>query len=134
MSVFKSILLIDDDEISNHLNARLIKKHNISKEIFIETNGKGAYDFITKRYYDRRSLPSLIILDIDMPVRNGFEFLNQLLNSKLLAVKNIPVAILTNSAHAEDINRINELGDFLYISKPLSDEKLLEMIEKTFAN
>ena len=133
MSLFRSILLIDDDEIANHLHTQLINKHNISREIFSETNGKDGYDFIRKRYYNGRSLPSLIILDIDMPVQNGFGFLDQLLNSELLAVKNIPVAIVTNSLRPKDMKRIKELGDFVYISKPLTDEKLLEVIEKTFS-
>ncbi|HXA03162.1 MAG TPA: response regulator, partial [Cytophagaceae bacterium] len=113
MSLFRSILLIDDDEIANHLHVQLINKHNISREVFIQANGKEAFDFIRKRYYNGKSLPSLIILDIDMPVQDGFGFLEQLLHSDLLAVKKIPVAILTNSARHEDMNRVKELGNFV---------------------
>jgi CheY-like chemotaxis protein len=133
MSVFRSILLIDDDGIANHLHTVLIKKHNISRDLFIETNGKKGFDFIRQRYYKGKSLPSLIMLDIDMPVQDGFAFLTQLLNSDLLAVKNIPVAILTNSVRPEDISRIKELGDFVYLQKPLTDNKLLGMIGKIFS-
>jgi len=130
---YRSILLIDDDGIANHLHTVLIKKHNISRDVFIETNGKEGFDFIKKRYYTGKSLPSLIILDIDMPVQDGFSFLTQLLNSDLLAVKNIPVVILTNSVCSEDINRIKELGDFVYLQKPLSDNNLLAMVGKTLS-
>jgi CheY-like chemotaxis protein len=130
---YRSILLIDDDGIANHLHTVLIKKHNIAREIFIETNGKKGFDFIKKRYYTGKSLPSLIILDIDMPVQDGFAFLSQLLHSDLLAVKNIPVVILTNSIRSEDINRIKELGDFIYLQKPLSDNNLLAMVGKNLS-
>jgi CheY-like chemotaxis protein len=81
-------------------------------------------------YYKGKSLPSLIILDIDMPVQNGFEFLTELLNSDLLAVKNIPLAVLTNSSHIEDMEKIRKFGDFVYVSKPLTDKKLQELVEK----
>jgi CheY-like chemotaxis protein len=133
MSVFGSVLLVDDDMIANHLHEQLIKKHNIANQVFIKTNGKEAYDFIKHRYHKGKSLPSLIILDIDMPVKNGFEFLAELLNSNLLAVKNIPLAVLTNSTHPEDIEKIHALGNFVYVTKPLTKEKMLEMIEKTFS-
>jgi CheY-like chemotaxis protein len=133
MSLFRSVLLVDDDDVANHLHLQLINKHNIAREVFVQTNGKKAFDFIKKRYYSGKSLPSLIILDIDMPVLDGFDFLSCLLKSDLLAVKNIPVAILTNSSNPEDINRINALGNFAFITKPLSDHNLFEMIEKTFS-
>jgi response regulator of citrate/malate metabolism len=133
MSVFGSVLLVDDDMIANHLHKQLINKHNIASQVFIKTNSKAAYDFIKDRYHSGKSLPSLIILDIDMPVKNGFEFLSELLNSDLLAVKNIPLAILTNSAHSGDIEKIRELGNFVYITKPLTDDKMFEMIERTFS-
>jgi CheY-like chemotaxis protein len=130
MSLFKSVLLIDDDEIANHLHSRLLKKNNIAREVFKKTNGKEGFDFIRNRYYKGKSLPSLIILDIDMPVQNGFEFLTELLNSDLLAVKNIPLAVLTNSSHIEDMEKIRKFGDFVYVSKPLTDKKLQELVEK----
>jgi CheY-like chemotaxis protein len=133
MSVFGSVLLVDDDMIANHLHEQLIRKHNIASKVFIKTNGKEAYDFIKDHYHSGKSLPSLIILDIEMPVRNGFEFLRELLNSDLLAVKNIPLAVLSNSSHPEDMEKIRGLGNFVYLTKPLTDNKMLEMIERTFS-
>jgi CheY-like chemotaxis protein len=133
MSVFGSVLLVDDDMIANHLHEQLIKKYNIANKVFVKTNGKEAYDFIKYRYHTGKSLPSLIILDIEMPVKNGFEFLTELLNSDLLAVKNIPLAVLTNSSHPDDIEKIRGLGNFVYVTKPLTDDKMLEMIERTFS-
>ncbi|MFL5730845.1 MAG: response regulator, partial [Cytophagaceae bacterium] len=116
MSTFGSILLVDDDHIANHLHEQLITRHNLASKIFIESNGKDAYALIENRYRSGKSLPSLIILDIDMPVQNGFDFLDNLLASDLLAVKNIPLAILTNSSHPDDMEKVKQRGNFVYVT------------------
>jgi CheY-like chemotaxis protein len=126
-----SILLVDDDNTANYLHEHLIKKVDIAREVFTKANGMEALLFIEKRYRTLRSLPSLILLDINMPVLNGLEFIKDLLDSELLAVKNIPVAILSSSSHTADISKVKELGNYMFISKPLTEEKLLGVIGKT---
>ena len=133
MNLVKSILLVDDDTTANYLHEKLIKKLNIAHDVFTKANGKEALDFIEERYQAIRSLPSLILLDINMPVLNGFEFIKDLLGAELLVLKKIPVCILTSSSHPKDIEKIKELGDYIYVTKPLTEEKLLNIVGKTLA-
>lgn len=128
MILVDSILLVDDDESSNFMHKLLINHLNVAREVFSVVNGREALEFIEKRYYSFQSLPSLILLDLNMPEVNGFDFLKRMLDSRLLYVKNIPVAILTSSDLDQDINKVKELGDFTYVLKPLREEKLLEII------
>jgi len=129
----ESILLVDDDEIANRLHERLIQKLKLSRNIFTKNNGKEALDFVKQRYYSSRSLPSLIMLDLSMPVMDGVDFLKEICQSNLLYVNRIPVAILTNSAHPEDMKKVAAVRNCLYVTKPLDEEKLLQIIEHTMA-
>jgi len=128
-----NILLIDDDEVANQLHQKLIQKLKLAKNIFTEKDGRDGLDFIRQRYYGFHSLPSLIILDLNMPVMDGVDFLKEICHSDLLFVNRIPIAVLTNSVHPEeDMKRITEIRNCYYISKPLTEEKLLQVIEQAF--
>jgi len=66
------ILLIDDDVPTNFYNQYILKKHSNNCEIIVKTNGSEALEYLKKA-----ALPHLIFLDINMPVMNGFEFLEE---------------------------------------------------------
>lgn len=125
-----SILIVDDNESDIFVNKTIIQSLNIVREIFISTNGMNALELIEKRYYTNQSLPSLILLDINMPRWNGFEFIQELIKSDLLAVKKIPVVLLTSSESIKDIALARSMGVFSFVTKPLTEGKLLNIIDK----
>ena len=130
MRKVERILLIDDSETSNFLHKRLIAR--ISKDIVVDTatNGRKALDYL--KNVERP--PDLIILDINMPVMNGFEFMEEyeILDSDLKARKMI--SMLTASTANRHIKKARELGySKSFIKKPLSKDKLIEIIKKAQA-
>ena len=134
MSLFKKILLIDDDEDSNFLTKRIIVHSNIADEVTVVLNGKEAYELM-KQYADKKAnyyqYPDLVLLDIKMPVMNGIEFL-EVCNANNLC--NFPVVILTSSVDErdrEDATKFANVKDF--INKPLSYEKILDIQKKLSA-
>jgi two-component system response regulator len=80
------------------------------------------------RYADRNEypLPDIILLDIRMPKVDGFEFMEDLNQSKLY--KKIPIIIITTSTQEQEISRAFSLGAFGYITKPINIDKLVEKI------
>ena len=134
MKGLDSILLVDDDSIANHLHERLIKKLKLGRQVYTKTNGREALKFIEEQYYSSRTLPSLIILDISMPVMDGIDFIKEICQSNLLYVKRIPIAILSNSVHAEDVRRVNEVRPCFYVAKPLTEAKLNVIIENALTS
>ncbi|WP_028981625.1 response regulator [Sporocytophaga myxococcoides] len=110
------IFVIDDDSISNFLVEKLLLKLKFCKEVKIFTNGLEAY----RHLLVSEKLPSLIFLDIDMPVMDGYEFINQLKKSGL--DKKIPVLVFTNFNREEE--KLSLLGDFKVVQKPLTLEKM----------
>jgi CheY-like chemotaxis protein len=131
MSLFKKILLVDDDEDSNFLTKRIIVHSNIADEVTVVLNGKEAYELVkqcAEKRANQNQCPDLVLLDIKMPVMNGIEFL-EICNATNLC--NFPVVILTSSVDdrdREDTAKFPNVKDF--INKPLSYEKILDIQKK----
>lgn len=127
-----SILFVDDDPITNFYHLNLANKMQVAREIVVKTHGEDAIHFINERYWSRQSLPSIILLDLNMPLVNGMEFISALRSSELLGVKNIPVAIITCSTAPHDLACLCEQG-YCYVYKPLTEEKFYEIIHNTLS-
>lgn len=134
MKQLQRILLIDDDYINNIISEEVIRKMNIAKEIHISTNGQEAIEYI-ENYCLPENIPActqLILLDLNMPVMNGYEFLDKLYSYKDAGKVNI--IILTTSGDSRDIEKAGKYEISGYINKPLTADKLNEVLAKIFAD
>ena len=117
------ILLIEDDAIEVMKFKRVLSKFQVNHEVREATNGEEA-----QRILDQKdTLPSIILLDLNMPKVNGIEFLTYLKNNDEL--KYIPVIILSTSSNYNDLKRCYEIGIAGYIIKPLKYEEYVLKME-----
>lgn len=129
---FPPILIVEDEE--DH--ARLIKRAlnsagKMINEIEHVTNGQEAMDYLLRKdkYSDRETiLPALILLDVKMPMKNGFEVLEEIKSHPDL--KKIPVVMLTTTSTSEDISKALLLGANDYIVKPLKFDDFTNKVNK----
>ncbi|RDC66066.1 response regulator [Adhaeribacter pallidiroseus] len=131
-TVINSVLLIDDDAISNFLNTRLLKEMQVAHDIKVTLNGEEALRFLQQEKAANHPFPELILLDINMPVMNGFEFLEAFRD---VADENnhSVVIILTTSTNTRDFEQLKQYEEVeVYLSKPLTDENLQYIIDKHF--
>lgn len=129
MEKLNTVLIVDDDFINNFLTERIIKKMDIANNIKVLMNGYEGMTYLKETcQYDTKQCPELIFLDINMPVMDGFDFIE--------AFEHLPfphkskIVILTTSRHNSDIEKISALGDFELVNKPLTQEKLLDCLAK----
>lgn len=131
---FNKVLLVDDDDISNYLTEVLIQKLDFSGEIEVYKNGEEALNYIRECIISKGDLkvPELVILDINMPVMDGFEFLEEF--EKLQNTNNmeIPVVMLTTSNYNNDIQKAQKYKVAGFVNKPLTEEKFLEILNHHF--
>ena len=128
----KHLLLVDDDPTTNFFNRHLIGKMEIFDQIHEAANGQAALDKIAE-LHDRGEAPDMILLDINMPIMNGFEFLDRYTKLDDKIKSSVVVCMLTTSLAQEDLERSKEydiLND--YIDKPLYEAKMRELILKYF--
>lgn len=134
MKKLNAVLLIDDDEITNFINEDLVKAMGITNEVLIAKNGKEGIDMVKTQCQTEANCPALILLDINMPVMNGFEFLEQYQQLELTGRPSMILVMLTSSENEKDIERIKHSTAVDYLSKPLNKEKLRQVMEKHFGN
>ena len=129
----KSILLVDDDESTNFINSVFIKKLDIDVDVYKALNGAEGLEILEESIGDHDFFPCLIILDINMPVMNGWTFLD---NYKKLSpsIKNNCVIVMTTVSEDEkDLIRANKNQDIKeYFQKPMSDEKFSTLLNEYF--
>jgi CheY-like chemotaxis protein len=126
-----SILLVDDDEINNFISIKLIKKALITSEIMACLNGKFAIEqLVDIQKKDPNNLPDFILLDINMPIMNGWEFLDEYKRLNIDPQGKTKIYIISSSVFSNDINKARSYPLVKsFISKPLSVEKIKEMFE-----
>lgn len=132
MKRINSIMLVEDDNITNFINERLLRKLDIAGEINIVVNGSDALNTIKNTIEKGSMCPNLILLDINMPVMDGFEFLNEFKKLTFSGKKDVVIIVLTTSTNVSDINKLKNAGNTDFINKPLTREKVITIMSKYF--
>jgi len=119
-------LLIDDDDLNNLISAKYIKKYFANSNITACLNGKIAIDLITeKKATQPLFIYDYILLDLHMPVMNGWEFLENYTYLNMAGKEKCEVFLLTSSVHDEDKLRASHYPFIKdYIVKPLFSDKI----------
>ncbi|MFL5729184.1 MAG: response regulator [Cytophagaceae bacterium] len=128
----KKILLIDDDGINNFINERLFRKLNIAGHIEIRRNGREALDYLRRMCQDHEECPELIVIDINMPEMNGFEFLEAFHKLDILNKHHSRIIMLSTSTNRRDVERLKEMNLEL-VRKPLNEEKIRDLMNEAHA-
>jgi CheY-like chemotaxis protein len=125
---FERVLLIDDNDIDNFINERMITTNHFSKEVIVKNSAEAALQYLKSNESNLNALPQLIFLDLNMPVMDGFGFLAEFEKMPETIRKGVKVIVLSSSISPEDINRAST-NPFVvkYVNKPLS-EKYLDAI------
>jgi CheY-like chemotaxis protein len=127
-SKFNCVLLIDDDNITNFITTSILKKLGICNTIKAFKNGREAFNFILNTDIHSEIFPDLILLDLHMPVMDGYEFL-EIFNALDVHSK-VRTVILSTSARIQDKERLKLSGIDFFIEKPLTEEKLIQLLNK----
>ncbi|MGS0528199.1 response regulator [Zobellia nedashkovskayae] len=124
------LCIIDDDDIYRFTIIQSAKFSKIEHKTSVFVNGEEAINCITANLNDPDALPNLILLDIDMPIMDGFQFLEAYKNVEANLTKKIPIYMVSSSVDPEDIEKAKSYTSVVdYLSKPLKSDKLKEIIE-----
>ncbi|MFP4089440.1 MAG: response regulator [Cyclobacteriaceae bacterium] len=122
MPKFDSILLIDDDEITNFINHNLLEELQLASKVIAISDAEEALTYLQDHS------PSVIFLDLKMPVFDGFDFLEAFGKLSKFKKSDIQIIILTTSSNPKDVNRLAFFNFSKILNKPLTKEKIIEAI------
>ncbi len=124
-----NIMLVDDDEINNFITVKLIRKAFPDALLSTYLNGRLAIEKLKDIFKNNPDkIPDYILLDINMPIMNGWEFLEEYKTSHLDPDKKITIYILSSSVFSNDIDKAKSYESVAnFISKPLNLESIKEV-------
>jgi CheY-like chemotaxis protein len=127
-----AILLVDDDATTNYVNTRLLKRLKVCDEVLVAPNGQQALELLHLNCWEGvGTCPALVLLDVNMPVMNGFEFL-EAFAQQAPACQSIVIVLLTSSQLDEDLVRAQQLPVSDFLNKPLTREKVAQVLDRYF--
>lgn len=128
----RTICIIDDDPIYQFLMNKIVLLTKIDVDVISFSNGKEAIDNFKSSLKENKKLPNIILLDIEMPLMDGWDFMNHielLMDENLLS--NIKIYIVSSSISHEDVEKAQSNKNVLgYYSKPIKSEDIAEIILK----
>lgn len=130
MSEKKKIAVIDDDEVFQLIIKKQIEMKNIDCDILNFYNGQEAIDFFKglEDVSGNGAIPDLVMLDVNMPVKDGWGFLDDYANISQDIKSKVSLYMVTSSVIQSDIDRAGSNADIVgFVSKPLTNEKLEEI-------
>lgn len=131
MNRIKTLTLVDDDEIFVFLTKKAIQQTKLVDLIKVFDNGLDALLFLEENKGKVDILPEIILLDLSMPIMDGWQFLDAFSKINPIIGKKIPIYICSSSITPDDVARaktINEVTD--YIIKPITKDKLIDVIKR----
>lgn len=129
MKKVNSLYVIDDDKIYHFLLKSLLKQNGIDIESTFFVNGQEAIDHI-RQEENMQNLPDLILLDVNMPIMNGWQFLEEFTKLEQSLTRKPVIYMISSSNNEVDINKAKEFNTTVkdYFLKPICKED----IEKIF--
>lgn len=127
-----AILLIDDDTTANFLHERLLRRLAVSQQILVAQNGQQGLDLLRQHCHPgSTTCPALVLLDLNMPVLDGWQFLEALPLEPLTCAPPV-VVVLTSSRLLQDQVQFQHLPVADFLNKPLTREKILDVLTRYF--
>lgn len=131
MKKINNFCIIDDDEIHKFTTSFMLKKTNLVNNIILFSNGLEAINFFKDEIINIDNIPEIVFLDVNMPVMDGWEFLEEYQLIKPMLPKTVVIYMISSSVDERDVLKaksISSLSGFLV--KPILSQNILQIIEE----
>jgi CheY-like chemotaxis protein len=126
---YDKVMVVDDSDTDLYVAEHYLKKYFVAAHVISAESATAGLEYLSQYANSSDQLPSIIFLDIRMPVMDGFDFLNEYEKLPVTVHKHCTVIMLSSSADPRDHQRIKE-NPFVkkFINKPLNKEKVQELL------
>lgn len=129
---YQYAMLLDDNELDNFINQKTIEAIYFASKVYVNTSSKSAFEFLSNLEIsgaDTNSIfPEVIFIDINMPMIDGFQFIENFKKTFPEKFNSMKVVILTSSVSINDREKASKISkDIIFLNKPLTQEALNEI-------
>ncbi len=122
------VCIVDDDAINRFIFSKTIENQKFSEKILSFENGQLAIEFLIDNILTNHVIPDIIFIDLNMPVMNGWEFIEEYIKIKPKITKKIAIYFVSASINPNDLERANQINVVSgYIVKPFKPEELKQV-------
>ncbi len=130
MDQLDTLCIVDDDDIFQFLTQKVIRETNLVHHIKMFSNGLEAIDFLKSVRSAPEQLPEIILLDLNMPIMDGWGFLEEYILLKPHLPKQITIYIISSSISPVDIEKAKAMSEVsAFFIKPVTKDKFLDMLK-----
>tara|TARA_B100000795_G_scaffold254654_1_gene225720 strand:- start:2288 stop:2701 length:414 start_codon:yes stop_codon:yes gene_type:complete len=123
------ICIIDDNKIYQFMLIRIIKKNKLAENIITFSDGEKAIQYLTDNKLTNEKIPDIIFLDVNMPIMDGWQFIEEYASIKTELNKKIVIFMLSSSVNPINIERARKISEITdYVTKPIK----LEEVKRVF--
>ena len=127
----KKLIFIDDNQLDHFILKRVLNKYNLAYEVNCTADAEEVIGFLKQNQNDKEKLPDIILLDIYMPLVNGWQFLEKVQQMQPFLNKPLRIYILSSSINPRDIQRAKQFSCVKsFIFKPITKEMLEKLIDE----
>lgn len=126
---YSNVMLIDDNELDNFINEKTLEANNFAAKIYVNTSARSAMEFLNNILTMGEDYltvyPEVIFVDINMPIMDGFQFIEYFKKNFESKLKLPKIVILTSSVYHEDKNKASQISkEIVFLNKPLTKAML----------
>ncbi|MFV9482235.1 response regulator [Christiangramia sp. ASW11-125] len=119
--------IIDDDPIFIYGTKRIMEMANFAESIMVFKNGEEAITKLRPIMISNKSVPDVILLDLNMPIMDGWQFLDEFIT--IPSSKKVIIYIVTSSVDPDDVERAKSYGEVdNYLIKPIKADQLMDLM------
>jgi CheY-like chemotaxis protein len=123
---YKQVMLIDDSDVDNFVNEKIIFNSGFASSVICRGSAQAAIEHIKEN--SPQNYPDVLFIDLNMPIMDGFEFIDYLYVSCPDIIEHSKLVILTSSVHEKDKLKAEALAEHItFLNKPLTQEMLFEI-------
>ncbi|MFY0672907.1 MAG: response regulator [Bacteroidia bacterium] len=134
MAAINKVYLVDDDEINNFICTNILRKISFCDDVVAYESGTEAIDALKDAINNgQNDIPDVIFLDINMPIMNGWDFLEEFKGLKSQIEKKVSLFMLSSSIYQADVEKSKQYDDVVdFVTKPLNADVLNDIKNKYF--
>ncbi|RAJ06867.1 CheY-like chemotaxis protein [Chitinophaga skermanii] len=128
MKPLNTIFIVDDDPIHQQITEIMLNRLNVACHVAKYSDAQEVLDHFKANLHNESALPDIILLDLNMPIMDGWEFLEAFTHIRPLLNKLVKIYVLTSSIDEKDKERV-DVYDYVngYLTKPLTNEIILQI-------